>query len=64
MKGLFRGTKQAAIELLRLSSAKESNLITSWFNCLFRHYAKSLVPSRNVFDKSHVTKVAASSLWT
>lgn len=70
MKGLFRGTKQAAIELLRLSSAKESNLIASWFNCLFRHYAKSLhafmfhVPSSNVFDKSRVTRVAASSSWT
>lgn len=29
MKGLFQGTKQAAIESLRLSGMKESNLIAS-----------------------------------
>lgn len=65
---IFRGTKQAAIELLRLFSAQESNLIASWFNCLFRHYAQNLVPSAflllTFLTRVALREYAASTSWT
>lgn len=57
MKGLFWDTKQATIELLCLSNVKKLNLITSWFNCLFRYYTRRVLS----FSVTFLTRVAASS---